>query len=80
MELFARIRRTRRCGLIGVGVALLEEVFPCGVGFEVSKAMPGPVSLSLPVDQDVVLSYCSSTISTLKLLGCSCQDDNVLTF
>lgn len=28
----------RRCDLIEVGVALLEEVFDCGVGFEVSCA------------------------------------------
>ena len=26
----------RRCGFVGVGVALLEEVCHCGAGFEVS--------------------------------------------
>ena len=45
--------RTRRWGLAGGGVALLELVF-IGVGFEVSKTTPGPVPLRLlPVDQDV---------------------------
>ena len=29
---------TRRCGFVGVGMALLEEVCHCRVGFEVSYA------------------------------------------
>jgi hypothetical protein len=28
----------RRCGLVGVGVALLEEVCHCGAGFEVQSS------------------------------------------
>jgi hypothetical protein len=39
----------RRCGLIGVGIALLQEVCHLGVGFEVLDVQSGPsVSLSLP--------------------------------
>jgi hypothetical protein len=53
--LFERIRRMRRCGLVGVGVAFLGEV-----GFEASKAHSNPLfpSTSLPKDQDVSPSYC----------------------
>ena len=36
--LFERIRRMRRCGLVGVGVAFLGEV-----GFEASKAHSNPL-------------------------------------
>ena len=39
---------TRSCGLVGVGVALLEEVCHWEVGFEVSEAVvksSGPVTL-----------------------------------
>jgi hypothetical protein len=32
----------RRCGLVGVGVALLEEVCHCRGGFEVSYAQVPP--------------------------------------
>lgn len=39
-----------KCDLVGGSVSLR------GLGFEVSKAMLDPVFLSLPVDQDVVLS------------------------
>jgi hypothetical protein len=49
----------RRCGLVGVGVAFLEEIRHWGVGFEVSDAQAKP-SVSplflLPVDPDVELS------------------------
>lgn len=37
----------RRCGLIGVKVAVLEEVCHMGMAFEVSKAHTGPVLLSI---------------------------------
>ena len=30
----------RRCDFVGVGLALVEEVCHCGVGFEVSNAQP----------------------------------------
>jgi hypothetical protein len=50
----------RRCGFVGVGVALLEEVCHCGMGFEVSyaQAILSVVYslLLLPSDQDVDLS------------------------
>jgi hypothetical protein len=62
---------TRRCGLVGVGVALLEWVWPCWsgcglaegsvpleVGSKVSKAQASPSVLSKP-DLDVVLSIVS---------------------
>ena len=48
----------RRCGLVGVGVALLEEVCHCGGGFEISCAQGTPRvthSLLLPLDQAVEL-------------------------
>jgi len=45
----------RRCGLVGVGVALLEEVCHCEVSFEVSYAQALPSvehSLLLPLDEE----------------------------
>ena len=51
---------TRRCGLVGVGVALSEDVCHYGAGFEGSYAQVKPTVfpslLLLPVDQDVQLS------------------------
>ena len=47
----------RRCGLVGVGVVLLEEVCHCGVGFEVSYAQDTPsvsVHFLLPMDRDTL--------------------------
>ena len=55
------LRRIRRCGLVGVGVALLEEICHRELGFEVSKAQARPSATLLPIDPDVVLSYYSST-------------------
>jgi hypothetical protein len=37
----------RRCGFIGVGVALLKEVCHCGWALRFQKLMPGPVAHSL---------------------------------
>jgi hypothetical protein len=48
VALFERIRRIRRCGLVGVDVAL-KEVCHWRWAF------------SLPTDQDVALSYCFRT-------------------
>ena len=62
IELFERIRRIRRCGLVAGNISL-------GLGSKVSKAharprlvFPSLVSFffSLPVNQDIVVSYCSS--------------------
>jgi hypothetical protein len=54
VAIFERIRRIRKCGLFGGNMSL-------EMGIEVSKFLPNPrVSLSLPVDQDIVLSYCFS--------------------
>ena len=40
----------RRCDLIGVGMALLEKICPCGVGFELLYAQAKPsVARSLPL-------------------------------
>ena len=53
----------KRCGLVGVGVALLEEVCHCEGGFEVSymlKLCPVHGLLLLLADQDVELSAPSS--------------------
>jgi hypothetical protein len=56
MELFGRIKMTRRCG---------RNVSP-GVGFEVSKVHARPrLSLSLPADQKVTLNYFSSMMSAM---------------
>ena len=49
IELFERIRMIKRCDLVGGSVSL-------GVGLEVSKASVKPI-VSLPLDQDVALSY-----------------------
>jgi hypothetical protein len=54
VELFDRIRRIRRCGLVGGNMSLR-------VGFEVSNAQDQ--SCSLPVGWDITLIYFSSTVS-----------------
>lgn len=38
---------------------------PLEMGFEDSKPRPGQCFLSLPVDQGIVLSYCSSTMAAM---------------
>ena len=63
----------------GVGVALLEVVWPCwrthatGVGFDASKSPCLAQSLCLATDQDTALSYCSSTCLTLPCSQPRCQ-------
>jgi hypothetical protein len=58
VELSDSIRRIR-CGFVEGGVSLK-------VGFEVSKAHTRPrPRLTLPVDQDVALSYFSSTMPAM---------------
>lgn len=54
----ALFQRTRgiRCGLVGIGVVVLEELLSLKVGFEVSKAHARN-NLSLLTDQNVVLNY-----------------------
>ena len=49
------------------------------VGFEVLSTMTGPVSLSLslPADQDVALSYCSSTMGTAVVQPCPSHDNGL---
>jgi hypothetical protein len=60
VALFERIRRIRRCGLVGGSVSLR-------VGFEVSEAQAKPKE-TLPVEQDVALNYFSSTMSATMFL------------
>jgi hypothetical protein len=67
--------RIRRCGLAGGGVALQEEVYPWGWGFEASKAQPRP-SLTLcllPDDQNIKfsanLTSCLSVPPTIMIMG-----------
>ena len=60
MELFGRIRRIRRCGLVGESASL-------EVGFEASKPH-ARITVSLAVDQDVALSYCSNNRNVSILL------------
>jgi hypothetical protein len=45
VELFERIRRIRRCDLIGIGVTLLEEVHDWRLDLGFQKPSPGPESL-----------------------------------
>jgi hypothetical protein len=66
VALFDRIRRIRRCGLIGESMSL-------GVGF---KPMPNSAFLSWPADQDIALSYCSSTLYIHH--HAFCHDENGL--
>ena len=69
----------RRCGLVGVGVALLQEVSLEAV-IEVSEAQVRPNgSQALPAafGSDVELCYPSSTISVC-VLHASHRDDNGL--
>ena len=51
VALFEKIKRIRRCGLVGGSVSL-------GVGFEISKAHAKP-RVSLLMDLSVALSYSS---------------------
>jgi hypothetical protein len=57
------------------GVALLEEVCHWGWTLRFQNPMLNPESLPLPMDQDVVLSYCSKS-ACLPLY--SHYDDNGL--
>jgi len=78
----APLRNFRRCGLVGVGVVLLEWVWSCwsgcglaggsvfqGVGFEVSKTQARPSApFLLSVDPDVgTPSYLCCTVSAYAL-------------
>ena len=53
MALFERIRT---CGLVGIGVALSEEVCHWGWVLRFQKLKASPMADSLPADQDVELS------------------------
>ena len=70
MGVFEIFRRIRGCSVVGRSMSL-------GVGFEVSKAHVSPMlSFSLFSDQDVALSYVSSTIFTCCCTFChkaSCE-------
>ena len=46
----------KRCGLVGIGVALLEEVYHCGWALRFQMPKPGPVSLLLSVDLELSAS------------------------
>jgi hypothetical protein len=73
----------RRCGLVGVGLALLEEV-TVGVGFEAQSRS----STQCGVDNLFLAAFGSrcrklssfSSIMFAWILPCSCLDDNGLTF
>jgi len=70
---------TRRCGLVGVGVALLEEVCHCGDGL----LRPSPSCLRtvhswLPLDEDIELSAPSPAPCLPGCCHASCYDDNEL--
>ena len=43
MGLFAKIAKIRRCGLVGVGEVLLEDVCHLGYTLRFLKLMPDPV-------------------------------------
>jgi hypothetical protein len=73
---FERITRIKSYALVGVEVALLEELCHCGWALKFQKpsqasTTPTPasvsVSLSWPVTQDVAISYCSSAIHATLL-------------
>jgi hypothetical protein len=70
----------RKCGLIEGGVALLEEVCHCGVGFEVLCLSPaqGRRVFRWPSDQDVKLSVPSPAPCQPARCYVSCHDDNGL--
>ena len=59
-----RIRKTRRCGLVEVGVALLEEVSHWLWGFKSPCQPPPPPLLA---DQDLALSSISSNMPAAML-------------
>jgi hypothetical protein len=68
----------RRCGFVGVGVALLEEVCRCGGGLGDPMFRPCPmkkrVSFWLPPHQDEELS----ATAVAPCLPGHCRDDNAL--
>ena len=59
VERFEKMIRTRRCSLVGAGVALLEEVCHWGWALRFQKPMPGPTSLPAAWRVDVTLSSAS---------------------
>lgn len=56
------MRRTKRSGLIGVGI--VGRSFSLGVDFELSRPLPGLVLILslLPVDQDIELTDISPAL------------------
>ena len=70
----------RRYGLVGVDVALLEELCHCGAGFEFSytQAMPSVAYILslLSVDQDIELSAPSPASHLPAHCHASCLYDN----
>lgn len=61
VELFARTGRVTECGLVGVGVSLLEEVYHWEWALSFQKSIAGSGSAFLTVNQGVALSCCPTT-------------------
>ena len=69
VELFERIRRIRKCGLVGIKMSLGVR----GQALRFEKSILGQC-LSLPANSDVILCYCSSTmIPDMKIMDKSSE-------
>jgi hypothetical protein len=70
----------RRCGLFGVGMALLEKVCHSRWALGFQKLKVGPVSLSLPAacDLKVELQVPSPALCLLACHHASCHDNTGL--
>jgi hypothetical protein len=59
------------CGLVGIHVVLLKEMYHCGsgVGFGISKAQPGPdsqIPLQCQLNDFIYKSCCGHAVSSLQ--------------
>lgn len=68
----------KRCVLVGVGVAFLEEVGYWVGALKLQMIKPGPVSLSHPADPEVEHSASSPASCLPACPHASCHDDNGL--
>lgn len=66
----------KRCGLVWIGMALLEQVYHCGASFKVSYAQAiGAMSFDACRSRNRTLSYFSSVMSACMML-CFPHDEN----
>ena len=73
------MRRIKRCGLVDLGISLLEEVYHWKWAVRFQKPKPAPLShFLLPGDSDVELLATSPALYLLACCFTSYHNDNAL--